>query len=167
MTISMHTALVPAAIQTLTGLSAILGKGQAHCEAHKIDPAVFLNARIFPDMFPLTKQVQIATDMVKGGAARLAAIEIPKYDDNETSFAELQARVAKTIAFLQEVRPEQMNGREEATISLKLPSRELSFTGLDYLNHFVLPNFYFHTTTAYNLLRHGGVALGKRDFLGA
>lgn len=166
MTITLHEALVPAAIRTLQSLSAILGKGAAHCEARQIDPAVFLSARIFPDMFPLTKQVQIATDMVKGGAARLAGIEIPKYDDNEASFADLQARIARTVAFLQSIPPEQINGREDATIVLKLPSRELSFEGLAYVNHFVLPNLYFHATTTYNLLRQGGVVLGKADFLG-
>lgn len=166
MTISLYTAFIPAAVHTLQSLSAILAKGQAHCDARKVDPAVFLSSRIFPDMFPLTKQVQIATDMVKGGAARLAGIEAPKFEDTETSFAQLQERIANTVAFLQSVRPDQIDGREDAAIELKLPSRELRFTGLNYLNHFVLPNLYFHTTTAYNLLRHGGVELGKRDFLG-
>lgn len=166
MTITLHEALVPAAIRTLQSLSAILGKGAAHCEARQIDPAVFLSARIFPDMFPLTKQVQIATDMVKGGAARLAGIEIPKYDDNEASFADLQARIARTVAFLQSIPPEQINGREDATIVLKLPSRELSFEGLAYVNHFVLPNLYFHASMTYALLRQAGVDIGKRDFLG-
>lgn len=166
MPISMYSAFVPVAIHTLNSLSAVLGKGAAHCEVRKIDPSALLTSRLFPDMFPLIKQVQIAADMVKGGAARLAGIEIPKFEDNEASFADLQARLAKTVAFLQGIRPEQLEGKEGADIVLTLPSRQVEFKGEAYLVHYVLPNMYFHTTTAYGLLRHGGVELGKRDFLG-
>ncbi|MGE5451344.1 MAG: DUF1993 domain-containing protein [Acidobacteriota bacterium] len=166
MSISMYQALVPPAIHTLTNLSQILAKGQAHCEARKIDPNAFLQSRLFPDMFPLVKQVQIATDMVKGGASRLAGVEIPKFEDNEASFADLQARVAKTIDYLKTFQPGQIDGSEAKDIVLTLPSRTVEFKGLAYLTGYVLPNLYFHTTTAYNLLRHGGVEIGKRDFLG-
>lgn len=166
MSISMYQALVPVAVHTLTSLSAVLAKGQAHCEARKIDPHAFLQSRLFPDMFPLVKQVQIATDMVKGGVSRLAGVDIPKFEDNEASFADLQARIAKTIDYLQTFKPEQIDGSEGKDIVLTIPSRTLEFKGQMYLTTYVLPNLYFHTTTAYNLLRHGGVEIGKRDFLG-
>jgi uncharacterized protein len=166
MSLSMYSAFIPVAIHTLNSLSAILGKGAAHCEARKIDPSALLTARLFPDMFPLIKQVQIATDGTKGGAARLAGIEAPKFEDNETTFAQLQERLARTVAFLQTIQPEQIDGKEGAQIVLSLPTRELAFKGQAYLTGFVLPNLYFHTTTAYNILRHGGVALGKTDYLG-
>lgn len=166
MSISMYSAFIPVAIRNLNVLSTLLGKAAAHCEARKIDPAAFLSSRLIPDMFPLTKQVQIAGDMVKGGAARLAGIEIPKYEDNETSFPELQARLEKTIAFLKTIEPAQIDGKEDLDVTIKLPSRTLEFKGQAYLTGFVLPNMYFHVTTAYNLLRQGGVELGKQDFLG-
>jgi hypothetical protein len=167
MPISMYSAFIPVAVHTLESLSAILGKAAAHCQARKIDQAAFLTSRLFPDMLPMIKQVQIATDMVKGGAARLAGIEIPKYEDNEASFAELQARLAKTVAFLQTIEPQQIDGKEGAEIVLTLPTRQVTFKGQVYLTGYILPNLYFHTTTAYNLLRHGGVEIGKADFLGA
>lgn len=166
MSISMYQALVPVAIHTLSSLSQILGKAQAHCEARKIDPNALLQSRLFPDMFPLIKQVQIASDMVKGGASRLAGVDIPKYEDTEASFADLQARVAKTVDYLKTFKPEQIDGSEGKDIVLTLPSRTVEFKGQVYLTAYVLPNLYFHTTTAYNLLRHGGVEIGKRDFLG-
>ena len=165
MSISMYSAFIPVAIRNLNALSAILGKGAAHCEARKIDPAAFLASRLIPDMYPLTKQVQIASDTVKGAAARLAGIDIPKYEDNEVSFADLQARIEKTIAFIKTIQPSQIDGKEDLAITLTTPSRVLEFKGLSYLTGFVLPNMYFHTTTAYNLLRQGGVELGKQDFL--
>lgn len=165
MSISMYSAFIPVAIRNLNALSAILGKAAAHCEARKIDPSAFLSARLFPDMFPLTRQVQIAADMTKGGAARLAGIDIPKYEDNETTFSELQARLEKTIAFLKTIQPAQIDGKEDVDITITLPSRTLEFKGQAYLTGFVLPNMYFHTTTAYDLLRHGGVELSKQDFL--
>ena len=165
MSISMYSAFIPVAIRQLNALSTILGKAVAHCEARKIEPTAFLSSRLFPDMFALTRQVQIAADMVKGGAGRLAGIEAPKFEDNETTFAELQARIEKTVAFLKTIQPAQLEGKEDADITLKMPSRELQFKGEAYLTGFVLPNMYFHLTTAYNLLRQGGVEIGKQDFL--
>lgn len=166
MSLTMYSAFIPVAIRTLQNLSAVLAKGAAHCEARKIDPNAFLTARLYPDMFPLTRQVQIASDTVKGAAARLAGIEIPKYEDNETTFAELQARLDKTVAFLQTIQPAQIDGKENVDIVLSFPTRTFEFKGQAYLTGWVLPNLYFHTTTAYNLLRHGGVELGKADYLG-
>lgn len=127
---------------------------------------MLLDSRLFVDMYPLTRQVQIATDMSKGAGARLAAIEIPKYEDNETSFAELQARIAKTIAFLDSINPEQLDGAEVRDITITIRKADIKFSGQDYLLKWVLPNVYFHVTTAYNILRHNGVALAKQDFLG-
>ncbi len=166
MTISMYAASVPVAIHTLTSLSKILSKAAAHCEARKIDPQAFLTARLFPDMFPLIRQVQIAGDMVKGGVSRLAGVEVPKYEDNEVTFADLQARLAKTIAYLQTFKPEQIDGSEDRDILIPMRDRTVEMKGLPYLMGSVLPNMYFHTTTAYNLLRQGGVEIGKKDFLG-
>ncbi len=166
MSLTMYSAFIPVAIRTLRNLSAILAKGAAHCEARKIDPNAFLSARLYPDMFPLTRQVQVASDTVKGAAARLAGIEIPRYDDNETTFAELQARLDKTVAFLQTIQPAQIDGKEDADIVLSFPTRTFEFKGQAYLTGWVLPNLYFHTTAAYALLRHGGVELGKADYLG-
>jgi len=166
MSLTMYSAFIPVAIRTLQNLSNILAKGAAHCEARKIDPNAFLSARLYPDMFPLTRQVQIASDTVKGAAARLAGVEIPKYEDNETTFAELQVRLDKTVAFLQTIKPEQIDGKEGADIVLSFPMRTFEFKGQAYLTGWVLPNLYFHTTTAYNLLRHAGVELGKADYLG-
>jgi hypothetical protein len=166
MTISMYSASVPLAIHTLNSLSAILGKAAAHCEARKIDPAALLNSRLFPDMFPLTRQVQIACDMIKGGVSRLAGVEIPRFEDTEATFAELQARIAKTVDYLSTFKPEQVDGSEERDISIQMRDRVVESKGQAYLTQGVLPNFFFHVTTAYNLLRHGGVEIGKRDFLG-
>lgn len=166
MSLTMYSAFIPVAIHTLQNLSAILAKGAAHCEARKIDPSAFLSARLYPDMFPLSRQVQIASDTVKGAAARLAGIEIPRFEDNETTFAELQARLDKTVAFLKTIQPDQIDGKEDADIVLSFPARTFEFKGQAYLTGWVLPNLYFHTTTAYALLRHGGVELGKADYLG-
>lgn len=166
MSLTMYSAFIPVAIRTLQNLSAILAKGAAHCEARKIDPNAFLSARLYPDMFPLSRQVQIASDTAKGAAARLAGIEIPRYEDNETTFAELQARLDKTVAFLKTIQPAQIDGKEDADIVLSFPTRTFEFKGQAYLTGWVLPNLYFHTTTAYALLRHGGVELGKADYLG-
>lgn len=163
---SMYQAFVPGVTHTLQALAQVLAKGAAHCEARKIDPNAFLQARLFPDMFPLVKQVQIACDMAKGGVARLAGIDNPKFDDTETSFADLQARIERTLAFMRGISPAQIDGSEGKAILLTLPSRTIEFTGQQYLTTFVIPNVYFHATTAYNLLRQGGVELGKRDFLG-
>ena len=165
MTISMYAASVVPATRTLKALSNILGKAQAHCEARKIDQQAFLGSRLFPDMFPMVRQVQIATDMIKGGVARLAGVEIPRFDDVEASFEELQARIARTLDFLATFKPEDMDGSEDHKILIVRSSGTVEYIGLAYLTEQVLPNFYFHTATAYNLLRHGGVEIGKKDFL--
>ncbi len=166
MTISMFQASVPVITRSLTNLRALLEKAAAHAEANKIDPVVLLNARLFPDMFPLVRQVQIATDMAKGGASRLAGAEVPKYEDNETSFAELIARINKIIALLETFKPAQIDGSEDRDITVPMRDRSLNFKGLPYLLDYVLPNIYFHVTTTYAILRHNGVVLGKGDFLG-
>jgi len=165
--LSMFDATIPPLKRTLTNLSAILKKGEDYANTKKIEHAILLNARLFPDMYPLTRQVQIATDMSKGAAARLAGLEIPKYEDNETTFAELQARIAKTIAFLDTIKPAQLEGSEARAVVISVRKIDLKFTGQDYLLKWVNPNVYFHVTTAYNILRHNGVELGKQDFLGA
>ena len=167
MSLNMYQAAIPVFIRMLGNLSTILDKALAHAEAKKIDPAIFINARLTPDMYPLSRQVQIATDMVKGCAARLAGIEVPSYEDNETTFADLQARIAKTVAFLQSVSDGQINGSEERTVTLKLRDKEVNFIGQPYLLDFVLPNFYFHITATYAILRHNGVEIGKMDYLGS
>jgi hypothetical protein len=164
--LSMYEATIPSLIRTLQNLATILKLGEAHAEVKKIDPMILLSARLFPDMYPLTRQVQIATDMSKGAAARLAGLEIPKYEDNEKTFDELQSRLAKTIAFIDTVKPSQMNGSESREIIITIRNVDLKFNGQDYLLKWVNPNVYFHVTTAYNILRHNGVELGKSDFLG-
>jgi uncharacterized protein len=167
MSLNMYQASIPVFIRMLGNLSTILDKTLAHAEAKKIDPSIFINARLTPDMYPLSRQVQIATDMVKGCAARLAGIDVPSYEDNETTFADLQARIAKTVAFLQSVSAEQINGSEERKVTLKLRGKEVNFIGQPYLLDFVLPNLYFHITTTYAILRHNGVEIGKMDYLGS
>jgi len=166
MTISMYSASVPTFIRTLTNLAGILEKAQAHAETKKIKPEVLLNARLFPDMFALTRQVQIASDFAKGTVARLAGIEPPAYADTESSFAELIARVQKTVDFLKTIKAEQVDGSENRDIVLKMHTGELKFKGEAYLTQFSLPNFYFHATTAYAILRHNGIEIGKMDFMG-
>ncbi len=166
MNLSMYQASVPCFIRMLNNLAAILDKAVAHCEAKKIDPAVLAGCRLYPDMYPLAKQVQIATDMAKGCAARLAGQEPAKYEDNETTLVELRARVAKTVDFLHGFSPAQIDGSEARPITLNMRSGPLQFNGQVYLLEFALPNFYFHITTAYALLRHNGVEIGKQDFIG-
>ena len=166
MALSMYDFSIPVLKQSLGSLAVILRKAADHAESRKIDPAAFIGARLFPDMFGLAKQVQIATDQAKGCAARLAGIDIPSFEDNETTFGELQARIEKTIAFLDSVKAQQINGSETRDIVLQLRERTVEFKGQDYLLKWVMPNFYFHVTTAYNILRHNGVEIGKRDFLG-
>jgi len=166
MPISMYDASVPVMKHTLRALSAILDKADAHCAAKKIDPAVMLGTRLIPDMFPLSRQVQITSDLAKGGGARLAGIEVPSYADDEKTFAELKARIAKTIAFLDTIKPEQIVGCEGRDIKMKAGANELQFKGQDYLTGFVLPNFYFHAAIAYAILRQNGLDIGKFDFLG-
>lgn len=165
MTYSIYQAAVPSVVTSLECLSAILDKAVAHCAVRKIDPAVLVNFRLAPDMFPLSRQVQIATDQAKGMAARLAGVEVPSYPDTETTFEELKARIAKTIAFVQSFKPEQFNGAEDKDVSLPLRDRTAKFKGGTYLTGFVLPNLYFHAAATYLILRHCGVELGKRDFL--
>jgi uncharacterized protein len=167
MSLSMYQASVPVFIRMLRNLSTILDKVTAYAEVKKIDPSVFINARLAPDMFAFNRQVQIATDSAKGCAARLANIEIPSYPDTETTFTELQARIAKTIVFLESVNETQIDGSEDRKITLKIGGKEMNFLGQQYLINFVLPNFYFHVITAYAILRHNGLDLGKKDFLGS
>jgi uncharacterized protein len=166
MAISLYQASVPVFQQFLGSLRAVLAKAEAHAAAHKIDPAVLLQARLYPNMFPLTRQVQIAGDFAKGAPARLAGLEPPKYEDNEASFAELLARLDRTSAFLKTLRAAQIDGQEERTIEIKVGGQPMSFKGQPYLLHYALPNFFFHATTAYAILRHNGLELGKRDFIG-
>jgi hypothetical protein len=164
--LSIYDAAIPPLKRALSNLAAILKKGEEYADAKKVDHQVLLNSRLFVDMYPLTRQVQIATGMSKGAGARLAAIEIPKYEDNEASFAELQARIAKTIAFLDSINPQQLEGAESREITITIRKADIKFSGQDYLLKWVLPNVYFHVTTAYNILRHNGVELAKQDFLG-
>jgi hypothetical protein len=165
MKISMYEASVPMFVHTLKSLRVILEKGAAYAEAKKFDASVLANSRLFPDMLPLTRQVQIASDAAKGAAARLAGIDPPKFEDTEQTFPELIARVDKTIDFLLSVKPEQLEGSEDRVITLKLRNESREFQGLHFLRHFAIPNFFFHVTTAYNILRHNGVELGKADYL--
>ena len=167
MPITMHQAAFPPVIRTLKALSTILDKAAAHCEAKKIDPSVLLNYRLAPDMFALTRQIQVASDQAKGMAARLAGVEVPNYPDTESTIEELKARIAKTIDFVQSFSPEQFAECETREITMKMRGGERTFNGRDYAFGFVLPNFYFHATTAYDILRHAGVELGKLDFMGA
>lgn len=167
MPLSMYQASIPVFARALGNLSAILDKAAVHAEARKIDPSVFINARLAPDMFPLSRQVQSASDSAKGCAARLAGIEVPRYEDTETTFPELRARIAKTVTFMQGMKAAQIDGSEDRTITLKLRGREMNFSGRDYLLNFVLPNFFFHGTTAYAILRHNGLEIGKTDYLGS
>ena len=166
MTISMYQASVPAFVRGLTNLSAILDKAAADAEARKIDPAVLISSRLAPDMFPLARQIMIAADFAKGPVARLAGVEVPKYEDNETTIAEFKARIDKTIAFVKSFSPSQIDGSEEKDINITIAGNPMTFKGLPYLVDFVLPNFYFHLACAYAILRHNGVPIGKRDFIG-
>jgi hypothetical protein len=162
----MYQVSVPAFLQMLNSLSAILDKAEAYAAEHKIDPAVLLGWRLAPDMFALARQVQITTDHAKGCCARLAGVEVPKYPDDETTFADLRSRIARTLDFVQGFEPSDIDGSEDRNITLTAGTRELRFKGQQYLVSFALPNFYFHATTAYAILRHCGVPIGKRDFLG-
>ena len=166
MKISMYQASVATFIRMLNNLAAVLEKAAAHAETKKIEPAVLINSRLYPDMFALGRQVQIASDHAKGCGARLAGMEPPRYEDNEASFPELIARLQKTVAYLNTLTPEQVDGSEDRTITLPMRTRTLTFAGLTYLLNFALPNVYVHVTTAYDILRHNGVELGKRDFIG-
>lgn len=164
---TMYSMSVPVLKRGLENLSAILDKAVAHTEANKIDPAVLLNFRLYPDMLPFTKQIQIASDHAKGCAARLGGVEVPKYEDNETSFADLKARIATTIAFLDSVDRTAIDSSADRDVLIPLRDRKLQINGHEYLTRMVLPNFHFHLVTAYAILRHNGVPLGKTDFIGA
>ena len=166
MTVSMYDISVPVFSRTLQSLSGILDKAIAYAEAKKFDGKVLVESRLFPDMFPLSRQVQIACDFAKGCSARLAGIEPPKYEDNEATLEELKARVKKTLDFIGTIKPQQLQGSETRTITHEMRVQTLKMPGLQYLTGFALPNFYFHATTAYALLRHNGLELGKRDFIG-
>jgi len=166
MNISMHQVSVPRFVNILTNLSAILDKAQAHVDARKIVPEALTTYRLFPDMFPMARQVQIACDTAKGAVARLAGVDIPVNEDTEQTLAELKARIATTIEFIRSIQPAQLDGTEDKDITLKRGEKSTTYKGMQFLLGHALPNFYFHVTTAYNMLRHNGVEIGKRDFLG-
>jgi hypothetical protein len=166
MTLSMYQASALRFANTLKNLSAILDKTQAHCEAKKIDPLAITSFRLFPDMFPFNRQIYVATDTAKGAVSRLAGIEIPKYDDVEQTIAELKARLAKTVDFIMSVPAAKIDGSAERDITMKVGGKDTVFKGAQYLLGHAYPNFYFHVVTAYNILRHNGVEIGKRDYIG-
>jgi uncharacterized protein len=167
MSISMYDFSIPMLTRGLTNLSAFLDKAAAHAETKKFDSIVLAQSRLFPDMHPLVRQVQIACDTAKGAAARLAGIETPKHEDTEVTFADLKARIAKTVDFLNTVTAAQLKDAESRNIEIKFPNGSWKFTGIVYLTNFVLPNFYFHESMVYALLRKNGIDVGKMDFLGA
>ena len=167
MSVSIYQVAAPAFQQTLTALSAILGKAAAHARENGSDAAELVEARLAPDMFALARQVQIATDHAKGAMARLSGREVPKFPDDETTIEALQERIAKVLEFVNSVEVAELDGAEEREITLTVAKEELKLPALRYLVNFALPNFYFHATTAYDILRHKGVPLGKRDFIGA
>jgi hypothetical protein len=166
MKISMYEASIPTFLHSLRNLKAILQKGVAHAESKKYEPTLLATTRLVADMLPLTRQIQIASDAAKGAAARLTDVDPPKFEDNEVTLADLIARVDKTIDYLQGFKPEQFEGADERTITIQTPRQSFTFPGLLFLRHWALPNFFFHVTTAYNLLRSNGVELGKADYLG-
>ncbi|MGA7950432.1 MAG: DUF1993 domain-containing protein [Thiobacillaceae bacterium] len=166
MSLTMYQASVPVFVRMLNNLVAILEKAAAHCEEKKIDPAALVNCRLYPDMFAFAKQIQIAADAAKNGAAYLAGVESPKFDNTEQTFGELIERVKKTIEFVNGFAPESIDGTEEKEINIPRGDTMLTYSGQAYLLNRVLPNFFFHITTAYDILRHNGVELGKRDYLG-
>jgi uncharacterized protein len=166
MTLSMYQASVPVFVRMLNNISAILDKAVHHAVQRKIEPSVLLGTRLFPDMFPLLRQVQLTSDFAKGTAARLAGAEVPKFPDTETSFEDLKARIARTIDFVKSFKPGQIDGSEEREITIPIGGQPHSFKGQAYLLHQAMPNFYFHATATYAILRHCGVEVGKRDFLG-
>lgn len=162
----MHRKALAQLRHQLTALAAVLRKAEAHCEARKIDHQAILAFRLFPDMLPFSRQVQIACDFAKGAAARLAGEPVPSYADDEKSFAELQARIAKTLAFMENIASERYEGSAARQVTIKVSGQDKAMSGEDYFNSFVLPNFYFHAAIAYALLRHNGIELGKGDFVG-
>lgn len=167
MTHLMYQASVPVFVRGLGNLAEILRKAAAHAQTKKIDPSVLVNARLYPDMLPLSRQIQIATDHAKNASSRVSGAERPAFDDNETTFDQLQERIAKTIAYVQTLKPEQFAGSESRDVTLPVRGKDVTLKGEAYLNLFALPNFYFHTVAAYAILRENGVEIGKMDFLGA
>ncbi|MFN7288296.1 MAG: DUF1993 family protein [Burkholderiales bacterium] len=166
MTLSMYQASIPRFINALNNLSAILDKAQAHVDAKKLDETVLTSFRLYPDMLPMSRQILIASDTAKGLAARLAGVDIPVYEDTEKTLGELKARIAKTVAFLQTIQAEQIDGTEHKEIVIRRGDKETRYSGMQFLLGHAVPNIYFHISTAYNILRHNGVEIGKRDFLG-
>lgn len=164
---SLYEIAVPTFKRSLTNLSAILKKAQKHSEANNIEPDVLINSRLYPDMFPLKRQIQIATDTARRSGGQLADVEVPSFEDTEETFEELQDRIEKTIEFLDTLVPEQFEGAETKTIELPMRDSTIKLDGVSYLMGFALANFYFHVVTAYNILRHNGVEIGKMDYLGA
>ena len=167
MSFSMYDASVPVFKQILTSLSNVLDKAEAHAAEKKIEPAALLQARLYPDMFPLTRQVQVAADFAKGCCARLAGADVPKYEDTEASFADLKARIAKTLAFIDSLPQDGVEASAQRDITTGSGANTKQFKGQTYLVHYALPHFYFHATTAYAILRHNGVEIGKKDFIGS
>lgn len=163
---SLHAVVVPTFLQTLKGLSGILTKAEAHCEAKKITPEALLTARLFPDMYPLTRQVQSASDFAAKTCARLAGVDVPTYPDEEKTFADLKKRIETASAYVKGFSEKQFEGAAAREITISAGQRTLNFNGASFLANFALPNFFFHATTAYDILRHNGVEVGKRDFLG-
>jgi hypothetical protein len=166
MSLSMYSSSIPVFLHYLKNLSVLLKKGAEYAAEKKVDEKVLTGSRLYPDMFPLTRQVQIACDVAKGCGARLAGVEVPKYEDNEVTFSELQARIDKTVNFLNTLSASQIDGSEQKQIKLQAGPRELEFIGDFFLRNWALPNVFFHITTTYNILRHNGVAVGKMDYLG-
>ena len=166
MSLSMYQASVPVFAQLLDALSKVLDKGEAHATAKKFDPAVLLGCRLAPDMFPLSRQVQTVCDFAKGSSARLAGVEVPGWADNEKTFAELKERIKKTSDYVLSFKPAQIDGSEDREVVIKIGGKPVTFKGQPYLLQFVIPNLFFHATAAYAILRHNGVEVGKRDFLG-
>ena len=166
MSLTMYHASAPVFLRALTNLSAILAKGEAFATAKKIEPAVLLQSRLAADMLPLSRQVQIVSDTAKGAIARLSGVENPSFADTEATFAELQERITRTIAFIKTATPQQIDGSETKTVTLKSGGADIQFEGQAYLLHFAIPNVFFHVSIAYAILRHNGVELGKKDYLG-
>ncbi|HUA81387.1 MAG TPA: DUF1993 domain-containing protein [Dyella sp.] len=166
MSLSMYQASVPVFVRALTNLQHVLKLGEKHAKEKGVDGSVMLQTRLIPDMLPLVKQVQIATDMSKNGTARLAGVDPLKFEDNETSFEELHARLERAIDYIKSFKPEQIDGSETRAIVLKTRNGEQQFEGQAYLLHYVIPNMFFHCTTAYNILREAGTNIGKQDFIG-
>jgi hypothetical protein len=168
MTLSMYSASVPVFRQVLGSLTAILEKAEAHADLKKIDPQALLQARLFPDMFPLLRQVQVAADFAKGSVARLGGVEVPRYEDVETDFAGLRERIARTLAFIDSVPRDAIEDGADREITVGAGDKQRQFAnGQLYLSHYALPHFYFHATTAYAILRHNGLEIGKKDFIGS